>query len=37
MKEAGEILVTRHPELMCALDQYEYLGVLCANTVPMVG
>jgi hypothetical protein len=34
MKEAGDI---GHAELMCALDQYEYLGVLWANTVPMVG
>ena len=33
MKEAGDI---GHAELMCALDQYEYLGVLWANTVPMV-
>ena len=32
--EAGDI---GHAELMCALDQYEYLGVLWANTVPMVG
>ena len=34
MKEAGDI---GHAELMCALDQYDYLGVLWANTVPMVG
>ena len=27
MKEAGDI---GHAELMCALDQYEYLGVLTA-------